>query len=46
MSKIEINGRNQTFMLVISLQDFETLAWISQRGSQIVYIYISFHGHC
>ncbi len=30
-----INGRNQTLMLVISWLDFETLAWISQRGSHI-----------
>ncbi len=32
MTKIEINGRNPTLMLVISF-DFETLAWVSQRGS-------------
>ncbi len=27
---------NQTLMLVISYLDFETLAWISQRGSHLV----------
>jgi len=39
LNYIEINGRNQTLILVISELDFETLAWISQRGSYI-YIYI------
>ncbi len=38
----EINGRNQTLMLVFSLFDFETSAWISQRGSHMYNLCILF----